>query len=87
MKWQEIDVAIDQHAIAVSRFKEAQKVGRQNLGELIEVEFATRRVLVDGKSDETSVEVRRMTYLMGFLIGSRVLQYERLSKLHFGVRQ
>ena len=87
MKWQEIEAAIDQHLDAVTRFKEAGENGGQNLALLIEIEFAAREVLVDARGDETRDEVRRLSYLMGYFMGSRVLERERLTERHFRVHQ
>ena len=87
MKWQEIETAIEQHIDAVTRFKEAGENDGQNMALLIEIEFAARAVVVNARGDETGDEVRRLSYLMGYFMGSRVLERERLTERHCRVHQ
>lgn len=86
MTIREIELAISAHIEAFERFAKSPNGQGAGLRALVETEFAARRVLVNGRGENTSAEIRRVTYIAGFLIASRVLENNRLHGEDYGVQ-
>lgn len=85
MKYEQIEAAIDAHMEAYGLFTRAQHSGVvEKLEEFSAREFELRRAIFEGRGNGTETETKRLTYIVGFMIVSRVSGGERLTGGVFG---
>lgn len=85
MNYEQIGIAIIEHMEAYRRFTRAILQKSCEVRECSDREFELRQVLIEGRGDGTQTEIRRVTYLAGFLIVSRARELERLASEMAGV--
>lgn len=80
MNCEQTEAAIDAHMEAYRLFTRAQHGGVvEKLEEFSAREFELRCALLEGRGSGTETETRRLTYIVGFMIVSRVGGGERLA--------
>jgi hypothetical protein len=79
MNHEQTEAAIDAHLEAYRVFTRAQHGGVENLQEFSAREFELRCALLTGRGNVTKTEIRRLTYIVGFMIVSRLSGGERLA--------
>lgn len=80
MSYDQTEAAIDAHMKAYGLFTRAQRGGAvENLREFSAREFELRCALLEGRGNGTETEIKRLTYIVGFMIVSRVSGGERLA--------
>lgn len=80
MSYEQTEAAIDAHMKAYGLFTRAQRGGAvENLREFSAREFELRCALLEGRGNGTETETKRLTYIVGFMIVSRVRGGEHLA--------
>ena len=80
MNYEQTEAVIDAHMKAYGLFARAQRGGAvENLEEFSAREFELRCALLEGRGNGTETETKRLTYIVGFMIVSRVSGGERLA--------
>lgn len=78
MNYEQIETAIIAHMEAYRRLMRAILQKSCEAGECSDREFELRQALIDGRGDGTQTEIRRVTYIAGFLIVSQTREREQM---------